>query len=198
MIQKGVIIMSIVVLHYPGFSAEAILNETTTSLWFDFVRHGQHRASQPLEVDLQSYLVFMLLRYMARPEIFDGTLAIRYLSATTEYGYTKKIADLNNIGDVSLIMAGLYPESHQARNVSDDYFLNIGRMAFFDLASCLEYRKPAEAKLYKKVGRGLSTLASVLFAARGEGVVQDPTIHSSQKFIKRMSGRGEGIGEEHY
>ncbi len=158
---------TIVRLHKPDLSEELIQEPTTVALWVELVRIGEERTAQQLGVDLESYLVFTLLRFMQRTELFSTTIGSEYLNASTQYTGSKKEEAFHTVGDVSLILAGLYPERHKSLNVSSDYFSKVGRMAFFDLADHFRQKKyPGKANLYKNVGEGFLPMVKVLTATR--------------------------------
>ncbi len=158
---------TIVTLHKPNFSEHATYEPTILATWYEFVRLGERRSAVTIDVDVESYLVFTLIRFMHDVESFSTVLAMELLKASTEYTGHKKEAALNNVGDVSLLLAGLYPERHQALRVSKRYFIEIGRIAFASLAMNFEKRKfPAKAKLFHKVERGFPSMINILCAAR--------------------------------
>ncbi len=158
---------TIIRLHKPDLAEELMQEPTTIALFVELVKLGEERTEQQLGVDLESYLVFTLLRFMQSTKLFSTTIGMEFIKAETEYTSSKKEEALSTVGDVSLILAGLYPGRHKSLNVSSDYFSKIGRMAFFGLSEHFERRKYlGKAKLYQNVGEGFLPMARVLAATR--------------------------------
>ena len=159
---------TITLLKKPDFSSnEVIFEPTVTATWVEFVKAGEARAECNLGEDLESFLVFTLMRFMHRTDLFSIVLATEFLNASTEYAGKKKEQVLSEIGDASLILAGLYPERSQRLGVSSSYFSEMGQMAFGELADSFATRKLKGLEgLYRNVGNGFPFMADVLFAAR--------------------------------
>ncbi|MHB1118182.1 MAG: hypothetical protein ACYCZ7_01445 [Minisyncoccota bacterium] len=159
---------TIALLKKPGFSWDVAVQEPTViATWVEFVRTGEMRASLMLGEELESFLVFTLMRFMRRTDLFSVVLALEFLKASTEYTGRKKEQALGEIGDISLILAGLFPERAQALGVSVSYFPEMGHRAFDDLAHFFERNKLYSlGKLYRKVGEGFPSMTDVLLAAR--------------------------------
>lgn len=161
---------TITLLQKPDFSLEgAICEPTTTATWLEFVKFGEARAKHNLGEELESFLVFTLMRFVKRSDIFSIILAIEFLNASTNYTGRKKEQTLSEVGDISLILAGLFPERSRRLGVSSSYFSEMGRMAFVDLADSFARRKLRGLEgLYRNVGNGFPFMAEVLLATREE------------------------------
>ncbi|MGD8577198.1 MAG: hypothetical protein PVG13_08910, partial [Thiohalophilus sp.] len=56
-------------------------DSTQLSQWHSLVSDAEQVAGVTLEPDLESYLVFTLMRYLSRPEMAQRILALDYLEA---------------------------------------------------------------------------------------------------------------------
>ncbi|MCK9344814.1 MAG: hypothetical protein M0P64_01655 [Candidatus Pacebacteria bacterium] len=159
---------TIILLQKPTMSFDsAVLEPTVTATWVTFVKEGETRVKHNLGEELESFLVFTLMRLVRRTDIFTPALGLEYYKASTEYVGRKKEEALGEIGDTSLILAGLFPERHRRLNVSSSYFSEIGRLAFRELADSLSERNRVSlAKLYHNVNNGFISMTDVLLAAR--------------------------------
>ncbi len=158
---------TILTLHNPSFSEHAIFEPAIQATWYQFVKLGERLSCTTIDVDAEHYLTLVLARFMNDAGLFTIVLALELLKASTEYTGHKKEKALNDVGDASLIIGGLYPERHKALSVSKSYFLEMGRIAFGSLA--INYKRrhlPAKAKLYEKVEDELPSMINVLQAAR--------------------------------
>lgn len=161
---------TITILKKPDISLDAsIFEPTATATWVEFVKTGEARAGHALSEDLESFLVFTLMRFVRRTDLFSVVLAIEFLKASTEYVGRKKEQALSEVGDVSLILAGLFPERTRRLGVSSSYFQEIGRLAFHELADSFATRRLGTyAELYRSVGEGFPLMTNVLLSAREE------------------------------
>lgn len=158
---------NIILLQKPEFSSDTFLEPTLVSTWVKFVKAGEERAGCNLSEDLESFLVFTLIRFMERTDLFSVTLALEYYKASAEYTGQKKEQALSEVGDISLILSGLFPERVKRLNVSKSYFSEMGRMAFLVLADSFAQRRLHRIEgLYRNIHNGFPAMTGVLYAAR--------------------------------
>lgn len=143
-----------------------ILEPTTIASLQTLVKKGEDVAGISLGEDLESYLVWALKRIIDKPEFFKESLASKFLRAQ-ESMCDKK--DLQEVGDTSLLLTGLFPERSQHLGVNASYFSIIGRMAF-DHASqhCRRYGSKELAEWYQEARDGFIPMTDVLLATRKE------------------------------
>ena len=160
----------ITILHKPEFSLDDIIFEPTiTALWVEFVKFGEKRSFQTLGEDLESYLVFTLMRFMERTNLFSIVVATEFLKASVEYTGREKERVLSEVGDISLILGGLFPERQKAMGISKGYLGEMGSTAFFELAFSLKRKKYlGMARFYNKVSKAFPVMTEVLLATREE------------------------------
>lgn len=159
---------TVILLKKPNSAPDPFIpEEKVRGKWVEFVQHGEARAARMLGEDLESFLVFALMRFMRRTDLFSVVLALEYLNAATTYVGQKRKNALGEVGDISLILAGLFPERARVLNVSESYFTNMGRAAFDELANSFGKAKLFEMeRLCRNVEGGFPAMVQVLAAAR--------------------------------
>jgi hypothetical protein len=111
-----------------------ILQATATADWQNLVKEAEDANHHALSEDLESYLVFLLARFTCKPEIANSVLALDFLHSLEQVGQNR-VAALRDVGDQSLLFAGLFPGRAEHRHVPISYFIKIGRSAYATLAS---------------------------------------------------------------
>lgn len=106
-----------------------------SELWQALVRDAEGRAGQSLDEWRESYLVFVLLRHQRDPQLLARVQALEWLNAQMQVG-TARADALRDVGDRCLLIAGLYPGLAERRRVSVDYFIDLGRGAYLEVADC--------------------------------------------------------------
>jgi len=105
-----------------------------TSQWHKLISDAQAANGIDLELPLESYLVHTLIQYTQRPEIAARIFAIDYMLAQHENGQVRN-NQLRELADQCLLYAGLFPQHAKRRHVRVSYYVDIGRSAYFELAS---------------------------------------------------------------
>lgn len=159
---------TITLLHKPDLNLEEIIYEpTVVATWVEFVKEGERRAELPLGEELESFLVFTLMRLVKKTDIFSFVVATDYLDAiNTNTGKTREV-HLSEIGDICLIHAGLFPERHERFGIHPSYFRSIGSAAFDELGSLLARKGRSKyGDLYQRAADGFPFMTEVLLATR--------------------------------
>lgn len=143
-----------------------LLNSTPTAQWLEIVHEAQAAADCQLDEALESYLVYLLMRFTDRPELVDAVLALEYLNSMALAGRERRDR-LRDVGDRCLLYSGLFPQRAECRCVRIGYFVDLGRSAYQQLAESLEYR-PGE--LYADLARAFVSLMDVLQMMREIGM----------------------------
>jgi hypothetical protein len=142
------------------------LAPTQTLLWANLVQDASQKASVALSEIQESYIVFMLMRFITKCDLFDKTLALAYLESTLET-YRMREVMLSETADTALLLAGLFPERAKKLNVMSSYFVDMSRLCFLDLAAlCKRLKHEGEAQMYEEVGSKVELLAYVLSHTR--------------------------------
>jgi hypothetical protein len=135
---------------------------TALAEWYALVGDAQVKAYHTLNEALESYLVFILMRFIARPESLGRVMAVDYLRAMLDSG-ERQLEKLRSVGDICLLHAGLFPNRAQRRRVSDHYYAELGRSAYGQLA---QNRWDPRADLFRQIADAFSELTHVLAAIR--------------------------------
>ena len=133
---------------------------TSTELWQALVREGEQRRNLALGDDLESYLVFALMRHLGDDSLASRTLALDWLQASAVPAQEGAEA-LREVGDRCLLVAGLFPRLAERRRVDSDYFVRLGRGAY---AGAAERTRRGEAPLFAQLVEAFHSLVDVLRA----------------------------------
>lgn len=113
--------------------ANRILSSHSTHEWHTLVSDAQHSAGVNLDEELESYLVFMLMRYTDKPEMAASVLALDYLAGANALGQVRQDR-MRDVGDQCLLYSGLFPERAERRRVKVSYYVDLGRSAYHTAA----------------------------------------------------------------
>ncbi len=164
---------------------ESMHHGAPAELWQALVHEAGVRVGRPLDETRESYLVFVLLRYQRDDTLLARAQALEWLNAQSHCGSVRADA-LRDVGDRCLLIAGLFPALAERRSVSRDYFVDLGRSAYAEVA---EASRNAYAALFEQLARTYRELVQTLFALRGTpelwlpawspcGItLQDATVH---------------------
>jgi hypothetical protein len=132
-------------------------------LWQALVREAGERVGSPLDEMHESYLVFVLLRYQRDDTLLARAQALDWLDAQSRCGSVRADA-LRDVGDRCLLIAGLYPGLAERRRVGIEYFVDLGRGAYLEVADA---SRNAYAALFEQLARSYRELVRTLRAMRG-------------------------------
>lgn len=132
------------------------------SQWHSLVNDAEQAAGVSLEPDLESYLVFTLMRYLSRPDMAQRVLALDYLQAAHCQGREQQDR-LRDVGDQCLLYSGLFPRRAERRRVRISYYVDLGRTAYHHLGSS----RVALSSLYAELAHAFVSAMDVLQAIRG-------------------------------
>ncbi|MFC4726934.1 hypothetical protein [Coralloluteibacterium thermophilus] len=141
---------------------DAFTQGAPVQLWQALVRDSADRAGHRLDESRESYLVFVLLRHQRDGHLLSRIQALEWLHAQANTG-TLRTDALRDVGDRCLLIAGLFPGLAARRRVSVDYFVELGRGAYLDVASA---SRAAYAALYAQLADGYRELVEVLRGVR--------------------------------
>ncbi len=118
------------------FMEPLILKPTPTAQWHSLINDAERELSITLGEDLESYLVFLLMRFAKEPEILQSVLALDFLS-NLEYKHERDSTRDNNlrdVGDKCLLLTGLFPGRARRRRVRISYYVKLGQMAYSSIS----------------------------------------------------------------
>lgn len=142
-----------------------VLHPTSTAQWHSLVCEAEHFASIYLDEELQSYLVFLLMRFLSKPDIAAKILALDYIDSLLSTGQRKQ-DKLRDVGDVCLIHAGFFPRRARRKRVSEQYFVELGSGAYQQLSIVVESQI---ADLYYRLSQSFVPIRNLLSAMRELG-----------------------------
>ncbi|MDZ7803388.1 hypothetical protein [Thiohalophilus sp.] len=134
---------------------------TPLSQWHTLISEAEQAVGVTLEPELESYLVFTLMRYLDRPEMAQRVLALDYLEAAHCQGREQQ-ERLRDVGDQCLLYSGLFPRRAERRRVRVSYYVDLGRSAYHHLGCC----GTAHATLYAELARIFVIAMDILQAIR--------------------------------
>ena len=141
------------------------LQPTPTALWHKLVCDAEEAMDIKLDHDLESYLVFLLMRFTSKPSALSKILALDYLNCQKSSGTIRQEL-LRDVGDQCLLFSGLFPKLAERRQVKNSYYVNLGRGAYSDLSGSLRH---SLANMYAQLSESFVSLMDVLRAIRTSG-----------------------------
>jgi len=139
-----------------------VLQPTEVAQWHALVSEAQVASHCNLEEGLESYLVFLLMRFAGQPELARKVMALEFLQAQQEQ--SRKPDMLRDVGDQCLLFSGLFPQVAASRQVKVSYFVALGRTAYDQLASIVDRQSD---QLYARLAHAFVGIMDVLHAMRG-------------------------------
>lgn len=152
-----------------------VLQPTAVAQWQSLVKEAESSSHCQLEEDLESYLVFLLMRFAAEQGMAARVLTLDYLYAMHEVGQVQR-GKLRDVGDLCLLHAGLFPLRAQRRRVSISYFVGLGRSAYLHLAA---HMRTSGADTYVHLAHDFVQLMDILQTMRtlhGQPSLLDPLV----------------------
>ncbi len=101
--------------------------------WQQLLREAAELRGIELDEELESYLVFTLMRWLRRPEMAQRVLALEFLEAFQQRARQRE-ESLRDVGDQCLLFSGLFPRRAERRRVRVSYYVDLGRGAYRNLA----------------------------------------------------------------
>lgn len=136
-----------------------LLNSTTPlSLWHEMIHEAESVCETVLKEELESYLVFLLMRFTNKPQFSKHILATEFLAGLKKPANQQEYA-LQNVGDQCLIYTGLFPKHAVRRHVKVSYFINLGQSAYSNISR-------TKNDLYSLLSNHFVSLMDILQAMR--------------------------------
>ncbi|MBN9286426.1 MAG: hypothetical protein BGO43_06925 [Gammaproteobacteria bacterium 39-13] len=139
-----------------------ILHPTTTAQWHALLTEAQQSSAIYLKEDLESYLVFLLMRFTGEPEIASSILGLDFLHGYQRLENPQQYYQLKDVGDKCLLFAGLFPGRAIKKRVKLSYFVKLGQTAYSTLSNYLS----TQEELFFKLCYEFPKLMDVLQAMR--------------------------------
>ena len=138
------------------------IHTSEMSAWYTLVEKARQSSTITLNDELQSYLVFLLMRFMKEPTILSDALALEYLE-NIHKNQSQNLKTLRDVGDKCLLLTGLFPERAKRRRVEISYYVKLGQAAYSTIS---EQDKTVLSQLYATIGQQFVGLMDVLHAMR--------------------------------
>ncbi len=104
--------------------------------WQKLLHEAGEHSGVELDEELESYLVFLLMRYLKRPDMAQRVMALEFLEALQQ-DRRQREESLREVGDQCLLYSGLFPQRAERRRVRVSYYVELGRGAYRSLADNL-------------------------------------------------------------
>jgi len=158
-----------------------VLHPTQSAQWQALVNDAESACAQPLHEDLESYLVFLLMRFLEKPEVVKNVLGLEFLESLQQPDNEQ----LREVGDKCLLFSGLFPQHAEHRRVKISYFVDLGRNAYANLSTRLH---EDSAGLYSSLCEGFVSMMDVLQIVRSWADKQDSLLAIQAEELYRETG----------
>ncbi|MFZ9036119.1 MAG: hypothetical protein ACO2ZM_08380 [Francisellaceae bacterium] len=139
---------------------QLITEKTAISAIYHLVTEGEKNAGIFLDQDLQSFVVYALLRNIKNHQLKEFVFAQELLSAVNDMN----IKRLEIVLDHALIYAGMYPKRAVKAGLSEHYYCDIGISASEHLSICHAKLRSSLARVYKQISWHFDELVCILKA----------------------------------
>ncbi len=113
-----------------------VLEPTATAQWYSLVKEALRASSVSLSEELESYLIFLLMRFTNHPEMVDSVLALDFLQ-NIKAVKTENQNIIREVGDKCLLYSGLFPGTANRKHVKISYYVTLGQRSYLTLSgSC--------------------------------------------------------------
>lgn len=164
------------------------ISVTPLAAWVALVKDAERASGEKLDEQLESYLVFLLQRFVSKPEIAVTILALDYLNSSDHRG-TLRQEQLREVGDKCLLFSGLFPERAMRRHVTVSYFIDMGQNAYHLLAG-LQQQHIASAQLFNALEQHFVRMMDTLQCMRelaGKGIGITPLL--AEEILRRTHSK---------
>jgi hypothetical protein len=142
--------------------ANLFVNHQATAQWHELVKEAEAFNGVSLDEELESYLVFLLMRYTGKPELAAKVMALDYLHGAQAIGSERR-EKMRDVGDQCLLFSGLFPKRAEKRRVRVSYYVDLGRTAYQNVA---EAAQAAMAEMFTHLAESFVSLMDTLQAMR--------------------------------
>ncbi len=139
-----------------------VLHPNSIAQWHALIEDARKRSSVSLTEDLESYLVFLLMRFAKNPAIVDSILAPDFLQNVKTFKRENQQI-LRDVGDKCLLFAGFFPGRAKRRLVKISYYVKLGQSAYSSLS---ESHQNQLSQLYAQLGYQFVKLMEILQSIR--------------------------------
>lgn len=142
-----------------------VIHPTAVAQWQALITHAEQSLAIQLDENLESYLVFLLMRFINNPQGLSAPLAVEFLRANGLNNARSRCDALQGVGDKCLLMTGFFPQRSEKRNVNLGYFVDLGQMAY---EQCAEADASTMGAVYHALCARFVSLMDILQRVRSE------------------------------
>lgn len=142
-----------------------ILKPSSTAQWQALVIEASHQRQINLGEELESYLVFLLMRFTEAPDVIQK-IVCQELLESAHLSKTLKKQTLRDVGDACLLFSGLFPGLARRRLVRISYYVSLGRTAYLELAEPSTQQTDPLSKLFSALHHQFVPLMDILQTMR--------------------------------
>lgn len=135
-----------------------LVNSTPIALWHDIIHEAEAACTISLKEEIEAYLVYLLARYVNKPEFVKQVIAPEFLQAL-QSGKAQQQWMMQNVGDKCLLFSGLFPHMADKKLVKISYFVGMGQAAYATISK-------NSSDLYGMLAGQFVTLMDVLQSIR--------------------------------
>lgn len=139
---------------YEGFSGQ----------WQCLLRDAAQQAGYEFQENIEQYLSLTLAHFTTQINLAHKVVAFDFLLGVESLGRRGGL-QLRHVGDECLVLAGLFPEFAQRKNVTLNYFIGMGQEAYHIL-SHPPFRMIYDSELFNKLSADFKQLTEVLQSMR--------------------------------
>lgn len=154
----------------------AMVNESVKAQWRDLVNDAASSCEYKLDEEIESYLVFALIRFTQRADLADSAIALEYMQSLSDSGH-KQLSQLREVGDKCLLFSGLFPQIYRKKTVDIGYYVNMGRASYNQLGQMLH---KGFSRLYMRLSEYFIFLTDILHAMREMNGI--PVMNENEKY----------------
>lgn len=150
--------------------AGLVVDSHATAQWQALVQEAEAHCGYKLNEELESYLVFLLMRYTGRPELAAKVMALEYLESAQTTGKARR-ERMRDVGDQCLLYSGLFPKRAEKKRVRVSYYVDLGRSAYHNVS---EVAQAAMAEMFASLAESFVQLMDTLQAMRAMTQTNEP------------------------
>jgi hypothetical protein len=144
---------------YRSMIMKLLMNSTSLALWYDIIQDAENSCALVFKKEVEAYIVFLMMRYMTRPDIVKQIMAAEFLNSINMWRPAQRESKLQDVGDKCLIFSGLFPQLAAKRLVNISYFVNLGQSAYSSISK-------VETDLYGSLAKQFVPIMDVIQSLR--------------------------------
>lgn len=134
------------------------------SSWHELIAEAKQHCGHHFSQGLDHYLVLTLQAFIDKTDIASNVLALSYLE-NIDHESHHSLQSIRYIGDQCLLLSGLFPERALKRNVSLEYYIDLGKNSYLKIATASPYLN-VDNELFHALGIHFVGLMDVLHSLR--------------------------------